>query len=195
MRSVASARKQRQWGVLAAAALLAAPVGALQLAYAQPGSAPTPAPALAPVMAAAQQTSVAAPATFFSVVPVQGEMRSPYGPRPDPFTGEQAFHRGMDWSAPTGTSVIAPGPGRVTFAGMHGQHGYGIVVQIDHGGGVTTSFAHLDSVAVSEGQSVGAAQMIGQVGSTGRSTEPHLHMEVRRNGELVDPASVLPSAN
>lgn len=186
MHSGAAARKRRPWAVVAAAALLIAPVAALQLAYAQPDAAPVAAPALA----AAHQLSQPAPATLFSVVPVQGELHSAYGERPDPFTGAPAFHNGVDFRAPEGAPIVAPAAGRVRVADWQG--GYGKLIEIDHGGGLVTRYAHLSAFEVSEGQQVAAGQAIGAVGSTGRNIGgPHLHFEVWRDGARIDPASVM----
>lgn len=122
-----------------------------------------------------------------AVRPVNAPVTSPFGPRIHPITGERRMHEGMDFGAGSGTPIRSCRAGRVTFAGWQG--GYGNVVIVDHGGGMSTVYAHQSSFAVSAGQSVSAGQVIGYVGSTGMSTGPHLHFEVRINGSPVDPAS------
>lgn len=114
---------------------------------------------------------------------------SGFGRRTDPFLGRPATHTGIDLSAYSGTEVFATGAGRVTFAGSNG--GYGRMVEIDHGDGLSTRFAHLSSISVRVGETVGIGTIIGRSGSTGRSTGPHLHYEVRRNGQAVDPLPFL----
>lgn len=110
---------------------------------------------------------------------------SRFGNRKDPFTGRQAFHSGLDFRAPSGTSVRALGKGKVTFAGRKG--GYGNVVEITHSNGLVSRYAHLSKIRVSVGKHVSRSTTIGLVGSTGRSTGPHLHLEVRRNDQPLDP--------
>ncbi|MEM9677944.1 MAG: M23 family metallopeptidase [Pseudomonadota bacterium] len=110
---------------------------------------------------------------------------SRFGSRRDPFTGRSAVHSGLDFSAPRGTPIVATAGGRVTKAGRLG--GYGKLVELDHGGGITTRFAHLSRINVKLGQKVARGQLVGRVGSTGRSTGPHLHYEVRRKGRALDP--------
>lgn len=110
---------------------------------------------------------------------------STFGIRKDPILGMPAMHSGMDFRAPTGFPARATAPGTVTSAGWNG--GYGRMVEIDHGNGLSTRFAHLSRVDVKEGQKVEAGDVLGQVGSSGRSTGPHLHYEVRKDGEAVDP--------
>ncbi len=108
---------------------------------------------------------------------------SSYGNRKDPILGTKAFHSGTDMAAPRGTSVFSAGDGIVTFAGRNG--GYGKVVEIKHDGGLVTKYAHLNSYSVVKGQRVKAGSIIAKVGSTGRSTGPHLHFEVKNaNGTL-----------
>lgn len=111
---------------------------------------------------------------------------SSFGYRVDPFLKRRAFHAGLDLVAAEGTEVRAPAPGTVVAAGWDG--GYGNMVEIRHAGGVTTRYGHLLTVLVSRGARVEAGTPIGRVGSTGRSTGPHLHYETRRNGEPVNPA-------
>ena len=95
----------------------------------------------------------------------------------------------MDIGAGTGTAVHVVQSGKVSFAGWNG--GYGNYVVVDHGNGLQTAYAHLSKINVSKGQSVGARDVIGKVGSTGMSTGPHLHFEVKKNGSFVNPESYL----
>lgn len=119
-------------------------------------------------------------------VPVDNlNITSGYGVRRDPFLGQSAMHTGIDFGVYTGTAVHATGPGRVTFAGTNG--GYGKMVEIDHGNGITTRYAHLSSISVRVGQIVERGATIARSGSTGRSTGPHLHYEITRNGRTIDP--------
>lgn len=119
--------------------------------------------------------------------PAPGAARtSGFGGRADPFFHAMAFHSGMDFALPEGAPVRATGAGRVVQAGWNG--GYGNMVEIDHGLGLTTRYAHLSAVMVDEGQQVKPNQTLGLAGSTGRSTGSHLHYETRRNGSAVDPA-------
>jgi len=124
-----------------------------------------------------------------SPIQVDRHFASRFGKRTDPFTGRPAFHYGLDIVAPFKTPVLAPTPGVVVFAGRHGP--YGNLVEIDHGNGMRTRFGHLHKVLVKVGDKVGFQQEIGLLGSTGRSTGPHLHYEVRFNGTLRDPALFL----
>lgn len=116
-------------------------------------------------------------------------IRSGFGARVDPLTGKRAFHPGLDLTAPYRTPVYSTAPGTVTFAGV--ESGYGKTVEIDHGHGIVTRFAHLHRIAVARGQTVGAHQRVGELGSTGRSTGPHLHYEVLVNDDPVDPEKFL----
>lgn len=110
---------------------------------------------------------------------------SGYGMRIDPVYHVRRFHAGMDFSAPVGTDVYATGNGQVSFVGW--RQGYGNTVEIDHGFGYTTVYAHLYKSIVRSGQKVKRSDIIGLVGSTGKSTGPHLHYEVRLNGNPIDP--------
>ncbi len=112
-------------------------------------------------------------------------MSSNFGSRTDPFLGSIAFHAGVDFRAPSGRPVAATGAGRVIVAGRNG--GYGNLVEIDHGKGVTTRYAHLSKIDVKVGDRVEVGDIVGRVGSTGRSTGPHLHYETRVNGAAVNP--------
>ena len=117
------------------------------------------------------------------------DISSAFGSRVDPFFGRAAMHSGTDFRAPTGTPARATANGTVIDAGRNG--GYGNMVEIDHGGGFTTRYAHLSAIKVTAGQKVKRGDVIGLVGSTGRSTGPHLHYEVRKGGQAIDPARFL----
>lgn len=114
---------------------------------------------------------------------------SNFGNRKDPFTGGRAFHAGIDFPAPTGTPVLSAGYGKVSFVGT--KSGYGKTVEITHGPGLMTRYGHLSAYLVKEGQGVNTGTPIAKVGSTGRSTGPHLHFEVHRKNAAVDPSSYL----
>ncbi|ELA09644.1 Peptidase family M23 family protein [Moraxella macacae 0408225] len=103
--------------------------------------------------------------------------------------GKTQFHKGMDFAAPVGTPIYATGNGVVTYSGW--GSGYGRYIEIDHGNGVTTRYAHNSANLVSVGDTVYANQHIANVGNTGRSTGPHLHYEVRQNGQAVNPQTYL----
>jgi murein DD-endopeptidase MepM/ murein hydrolase activator NlpD len=118
--------------------------------------------------------------------PVTGTITSPFGWRSNPFGGAPEFHQGLDIAAPTGTTVTAAAGGTVLMAQWYG--GYGNYILIDHGGGYSTGYGHLSAIYVSANQTVARGQAIGAVGSTGQSTGPHLHFEIRINGKPVDPA-------
>ncbi|MBI1868578.1 MAG: M23 family metallopeptidase [Methylocystis sp.] len=120
------------------------------------------------------------------------ETTSAFGYRTDPFLGRLALHTGVDLREDYGAPVRATAAGAVVAAGANG--GYGRMVEIDHGGGMTTRYAHLATIVVSVGQHVASGAIIGRIGSTGRSTGPHLHYEVRVDGEPVDPARFLRAA-
>jgi murein DD-endopeptidase MepM/ murein hydrolase activator NlpD len=114
---------------------------------------------------------------------------SEFGRRTDPFTGELAFHPGIDLAASEGALVHSVAPGVVTWAGE--RAGYGKLVEINHGNGYITRYAHNSRVLVHVGDKVKKGQNVSQVGSTGRSTGPHLHFEVIKNGQTVNPISYL----
>ncbi|MEP7241224.1 MAG: M23 family metallopeptidase [Devosia sp.] len=114
---------------------------------------------------------------------------STFGNRTDPFTGRLAFHSGIDFAAPQGTTVMAAGSGKVTFVGQ--ISGYGNAVEITHVGGIITLYGHLSAFLVKQGDMVGTGDPIARVGSTGRSTGPHLHFEVRRADDAINPAPFL----
>lgn len=118
-----------------------------------------------------------------------GDLHSNFGRRVDPFTGRLAFHSGIDLSGPAGTRVTATGDGKVIAAGWDGA--YGNAVDIDHGFDIVTRYGHLSSIGVTAGQSVKRGQPIGVQGSTGRSTGPHLHYEVRHHERPVNPSKFL----
>jgi murein DD-endopeptidase MepM/ murein hydrolase activator NlpD len=123
--------------------------------------------------------------------PVVGEvdMSSPFGMRLDPFNGRPAVHTGIDLRGDIGEPAHATAAGRVTIAGREG--GYGNMVEINHGNGLATRYGHLSKILVKVGQTVHIGDVIGLIGSTGRSTGPHLHYETRINGEAVDPQKFL----
>lgn len=126
-------------------------------------------------------------------MPITGPFRqsSSFGNRKDPFTGGRAFHAGLDFAAASGTAVFAAGNGTITFAGR--RSGYGNVVEVTHGNGLATRYAHLSAILVTEGEAVMAGDQIARVGSTGRSTGPHLHFEVRKADAPIDPRAFLES--
>jgi murein DD-endopeptidase MepM/ murein hydrolase activator NlpD len=125
-----------------------------------------------------------------SVWPVVGKLESGFGGRRNPFGGSSyEFHSGQDIDAQIGDPVVAGASGNVTFVGW--QNGYGQLIVIDHGGGLTSRYGHLSHIDVVQGQTVQRAQFIGRVGSTGRSTGPHLHYEIRINDEPVNPLQYL----
>ena len=123
--------------------------------------------------------------------PVSGEnwRTSNYGVRKDPFTGRPTFHEGLDFSARRMTDIVSTADGEITFVGRRG--GYGKVVEIDHGHGFITRYAHLEKTFVKRGQRVEQGETIAGMGSTGRSTATHLHYEVHFQGRVYDPAKFL----
>ena len=128
-----------------------------------------------------------------SLWPVDGTLEGGFGGRRNPFGGRGfEYHEGQDIDAEYGDPVMAAGSGRVTIAGR--QRGYGNVVYIDHGAGLSTRYGHWSQIHVAVWQTVARGQKIGLVGSTGRSTGPHLHYEVRVNNQPVDPKRYLPGA-
>lgn len=124
-----------------------------------------------------------------SYTPINGSITSSFGWRRSPFGRWSERHEGLDMAAPYGTPVLVAGDGTVTFAGW--KPGLGRVVSVDHGNGYVSSYAHMSRTDTKVGATVTRGTMIGAVGSTGRSTGSHLHFEVRRNGALVDPLSLL----
>ncbi|WP_417488133.1 peptidoglycan DD-metalloendopeptidase family protein [Maricaulis sp.] len=140
-------------------------------------------------------TPAAAPtAPAFTHTITDGRISSRYGNRPAAPAGIPRDHRGTDIAAPTGTPIRAPGAGTVTHAaaGLNGSEAWGNTVVIDHGAGWQTVYAHMDGFDVEVGDFVDAGEQIGRVGSTGRSTGPHVHVELRHDGERIDPATRLP---
>jgi len=125
----------------------------------------------------------------FSAPLVRYDVSSPFGARRDPFNGEGEFHTGIDLEADMGDSVYSTAPGVVDFAGV--DSGYGRMIEIDHGNGIRTRYAHLSRILVRAGDRVVTHQRIGLVGTSGRSTGPHLHYEVRIDGRPVNPAKFL----
>ena len=154
---------------------------------------------LASPAAVPDSVEAAAPASASTADPAlqhplpDGRITWGWGPGRDPFSGGETHHRGIDLAAPSGTPVRAAAAGTVVEATITWSvsPASGTVVVLDHGAGWSTFYTHLDAFEVSTGQRVEAGQTIGRVGSTGRSTGPHLHFEVRRNGEPVDPATVV----
>ena len=134
---------------------------------------------------AASYASDSAPHTTPSIWPAAGFVSSPYGLR---FNGTE-FHQGIDIAADMGAPIVATADGVVTAAGWNG--GYGNMVDVDHGGGIVTRYGHASALAVTVGQQVRRGEVIAYVGSTGRSTGPHVHYEVRVDGQPVNPAGYL----
>lgn len=121
--------------------------------------------------------------------PVHGEITSPFGWRVHPITGNSRFHSGMDIGADYGDPIVAAASGTVIYSGWISGYGYAVI--IDHGGGISTLYGHNQSLAVGEGEAVSQGQVIAYCGSTGNSTGPHCHFEVRENGEPVEPLGYL----
>jgi murein DD-endopeptidase MepM/ murein hydrolase activator NlpD len=128
--------------------------------------------------------------TLPNISPVSAAFNSSsYGWRIDPFNGEKAFHEGLDFPAATGTPINAAAGGIVSFAGQTAD--YGKLVKIDHGSGLETRYAHSSKVLVKVGDRVEKGQEIAEIGNSGRSTGPHLHYEIRLNGNALDPRQYL----
>ncbi len=123
-------------------------------------------------------------------VPLRGEITSEFGMRIHPLDHVPRFHHGVDIAAPVGIPIRCPAKATVVFAGQRG--GYGNCVDLDHGDGWLTRYAHLAAILVDEGQSIGVGQEIGTVGESGRTTGPHLHLELHRHGRRIDPLSLIP---
>ena len=129
--------------------------------------------------------------TVPSIWPAEGVLNDGFGARYNPFGGGGSeFHTGQDITAAPGTPVVAAANGTVSFAGW--KNGYGQLVEIDHGNGLTTRYGHLSEVETTVGQQIARSELLGRVGSTGRSTGPHLHYEVRINDNPVNPITYLP---
>lgn len=127
-------------------------------------------------------------------LPATGDMvSSSYGYRTDPFTGAGAFHAGLDFRGPIGAPIYAAAAGRVSFVGQ--RQGYGNCVEIDHGNGLMTRYAHMSAFHTNIGQEVHSGDVIGAIGSTGRSTGPHLHFEVRIHDRPVNPRPFLEASS
>ncbi|HYE43768.1 MAG TPA: M23 family metallopeptidase [Caulobacteraceae bacterium] len=172
-------------GVLAAAGAISAPAGGTTV--------PINAALSAPVPVVQQQAgeSVGAAATLIAFnTPIPGfEINSTYGYRKLPGEPKSRLHAGVDIAAPTGVPIHASAPGVVVDAGRSPT--YGNYVEVEHGEGVTTFYAHMSKKAVKEGETVASGETLGYVGSTGRSTGPHLHFEVRKDDKKYDPMKVL----
>lgn len=132
-------------------------------------------------------------ASIPQVLPARLEfISSGFGYRSDPFNGSAAFHAGLDFRGPHGSPIYAAAKGKVSYAGY--RQGYGKCVEIDHGNGLMTRYAHMSRFGTTVGQPVAAGDVIGAIGSTGRSTGPHLHFEVRVHDRAVNPRPFLESA-
>ena len=127
--------------------------------------------------------------TMLTTQPIPETLSSGYGWRDDPIRHTWKFHSGTDFPADYGTPVLAAGAGKVIFAGRYS--GYGNCVQIDHGNGVITLYGHMQRILVKKDATVAAGDRIGQVGSTGRATGPHLHFEIRLDNRPVDPVAAM----
>ncbi|WP_417491163.1 peptidoglycan DD-metalloendopeptidase family protein [Maricaulis sp.] len=174
---------------------------------ANPATAPAAGPALAPVSAVAPVMATAAAPLSTPAAPtvpsgapdlprpvLDGRVTSVYGPRPARPAGSPVFHGGTDIAASTGAAISAPGAGTVVHAemGYQGSERWGNTIEIAHGDGWSTVYAHLDTINVEPGQAVAAGDQIGTVGTTGASTGPHVHVELHHDGERVDPAGIVP---
>lgn len=180
-----------QMGVLAGAAVLAmaaAPVG--MIAAAPETAADISAPIAPPVKAVAEPPGPLMRKIVFEA-PVKGRpINSRFGVRKLAIEAKARAHKGVDIAAPTGTGVFTTAEGRVVRAGYQAG-GYGNFIEVKHPNGLSSVYAHLSRIDVHTGKKVAAGERIGLVGSTGYSTGPHLHFEVRRNGGQVDPAKIV----
>lgn len=120
---------------------------------------------------------------------LKGWMSSSFGRRTDPFTGKPAWHAGVDFAGKQGSSIIAVAPGVVTWSGKRSS--YGRMVEIDHGDGYVTRYAHAEQLLVNKGDVISQGDSIARMGSSGRSTGPHVHFEVYKQGRIVDPKTYL----
>ena len=134
-------------------------------------------------------TQIQRPSTGVVVQSELPRLTSQFGVRKDPFTGGYRHHSGIDIAAPLGTAIRSAAGGRVSFAGRAG--GYGNMVELDHGNGLRTRYAHLSRILVGSGSMVAGGQIIAKAGSTGRSTGSHLHFEVRQGGNARNPLAYL----
>ena len=134
-------------------------------------------------------TSVSAALLVAPTPAISQKVTSNFGSRADPFHGGRRAHKGLDIAAPTGSFVYATADGIVQYSGWKGS--YGILITISHASGHETRFAHLSAVAVRAGQRVRKGAVIGKIGSTGRSTGPHLHYEVRLHGVALNPKNFM----
>jgi murein DD-endopeptidase MepM/ murein hydrolase activator NlpD len=131
--------------------------------------------------------------TFLAGNPVRvGYLSSGFGRRIDPFHGNFAFHAGFDFAGPEGSDIVATGSGMVVFAGR--KAGYGEMVEVSHGDGISTVYAHCSKVLVRVGDIVSEGQVVAKLGNTGRSTGPHVHYEVRREGKAINPSAYVAAA-
>lgn len=160
---------------------VAQPAAAQPVAPVAPAAGPVAGPVAGP-----PEVRVDYDLTKLAASPVPGVESSGFGWRADPINNRRKFHKGTDFRAPRGTAVYAAGAGVVTFAGRMG--GYGNVVFIDHGNGVITRYGHMRRIGTKREAQVVAGAQIGEVGSTGRATGPHLHFEVRLDGRAVNPS-------
>jgi peptidoglycan hydrolase FlgJ len=165
---------------------------AIQAQRFSPSLAPSHAQSLQAARSSGDLQAAAAQAATPISAPVTGDISSEYGWRTDPFKKREAWHAGMDIAAAEGDAVSSCWNGTVVFAGVKG--GYGNVVEVEHPGGWTSVYGHLRNYSVKAGDAVAAGGKIAEVGSTGRSTGPHLHFELRREGETVDPKNLLAAA-
>jgi murein DD-endopeptidase MepM/ murein hydrolase activator NlpD len=155
----------------------------------RPANAPAKTVQGSPATPAAPKVEITKPETLkYETQPASASnvrVNSNFGYRYDPFTGGAKFHAGVDLKAAWGDPVCASQAGVIKFAGWH--HGYGYMITVDHGGGISTNYAHLSRIALPVGTRVMRGTIIGAAGSTGRSTSPHLHYEVRVNDHPVNP--------
>lgn len=171
---------------MAAVPVTAVPVTAAPMAAARPAH---NLPTALKATPTASATPAPAPADVALHLPLRGRISSQFGTRRDPLQGGHRQHGGLDIAAPRGTAIAAAAPGKVVFAGRRG--GYGNLVEIEHADGRRTRYAHAEKILVTPGEQVERGQAVATVGSTGRSTGPHLHFEVRENGSTVDPLAAV----
>ena len=184
--------KRTPWFAYAAAVALAAPLAISQLALAQSGADSFVLAAPSPISASSNEFR-SPDRSVFSQLPLEGAVVGVYGVRANATTGEPSFHAGVDIEAAYGAPVVAPADGRIIRAVAHPE--YGNLVEIDHGDGLATRYAHLSAFDVSDGAVVRTGQTIGRVGNSGRSTRTQLHLEVWLRDRAVDPAMLLDLPN